>query len=119
LDTLINRAALLRAELDRFPSFNLFTLLSSGSDEAHLHSRYLAFLLKPQGAHAAGGKLLQLPLNAEVNRWRLSGQCHPFVNRVSGIFHRYGLGQHRSKIFDLRLRGYCSYPRDCTSRALR
>jgi hypothetical protein len=64
LHTLLNRAALLRAELHRPPSFNLFTLLRSGSDEVRLHSRYLAFLLNPQGAHAAGGKLLQLLLDA-------------------------------------------------------
>lgn len=64
MHTLINRAALLRAELHRPPSFNLFTLLRSGSDEVRLHSRYLAFLLNPQGAHAAGGKLLQLLLDA-------------------------------------------------------
>lgn len=64
MHTLINRTALLRAELHRPPSFNLFTLLRSGSDEVRLHSRYLAFLLNPQGAHAAGGKLLQLLLDA-------------------------------------------------------
>ncbi|OIN48368.1 PDDEXK-like family protein [Pseudomonas costantinii] len=61
---LINRAALLRAELHRPPAFNLFTLLRSGSDEVRLHSRYLAFLLNPQGAHAAGTQLLQLLLDA-------------------------------------------------------
>ncbi|NVZ71732.1 PD-(D/E)XK nuclease family protein [Pseudomonas costantinii] len=61
---LINRAALLRAELHRPPTFNLFTLLRSGSDEVRLHSRYLAFLLNPQGAHAAGTQLLQLLLDA-------------------------------------------------------
>lgn len=61
---LINRAALLRAELHRPPAFNLFTLLRSGSDEVRLHSRYLAFLLNPQGAHAAGSKLLRLFLDA-------------------------------------------------------
>lgn len=61
---LIHRAALLRAELHRLPAFNLFTLLRSGSDEVRLHSRYLAFLLNPQGAHAAGSKLLQLFLEA-------------------------------------------------------
>lgn len=64
MHTLLNRAALLRAELHRPPSFNLFTLLRSGSDEVRLHSRYLAFLLNPQGVHAAGGKLLQLLLDA-------------------------------------------------------
>lgn len=62
--TLINRTALLRAQLHRPPPFNLFTLLRSGSDEVRLHSRYLAFLLNPQGAHAAGEKLLQLLLDA-------------------------------------------------------
>ncbi|GFM65691.1 PD-(D/E)XK nuclease family protein [Pseudomonas lijiangensis] len=64
MHTLINRAVLLRAELHRPPSFNLFTLLRSGSDEVRLHSRYLAFLLNPQSAHAAGSKLLQLLLDA-------------------------------------------------------
>lgn len=62
MHTLINRAAILRAELHRPPAFNLFTLLRSDSDEVRLHSRYLAFLLNPQGAHAAGGRLLQLLL---------------------------------------------------------
>ncbi|MBO9548468.1 PD-(D/E)XK nuclease family protein [Pseudomonas sp.] len=56
---LINRAAVLRAEHHRPPSFNLFTLLRSASDEVRLHSRFLAFLLDPQGAHNAGAKPLQ------------------------------------------------------------
>ncbi|MEB0107991.1 PD-(D/E)XK nuclease family protein [Pseudomonas sp. MH9.3] len=64
MQPLIHRAALLRAELHRPPAFNLFTLLRSSSDEVRLHSRYLAFLLNPQGAHGAGTKLLQLLLAA-------------------------------------------------------
>jgi hypothetical protein len=56
---LINRAAVLRAEHHRPPSFNLFTLLRSASDEVRLHSRFLAFLLDPQSAHNAGSSLLQ------------------------------------------------------------
>mgnify|MGYP003610412076 CR=1 FL=1 len=61
---LITRAASLRATLHRPEPFNLFTLLRSASDEVRLHSRYLAFLLNPKGAHAAGGKLLELWLAA-------------------------------------------------------
>ncbi|MCU1752206.1 PD-(D/E)XK nuclease family protein [Pseudomonas sp. 6D_7.1_Bac1] len=61
---LINQAALLRAKHHRPPGFNLFTLLRSASDEVRLHSRYLAFLLDPDGAHAAGGTLLKLLLEA-------------------------------------------------------
>lgn len=64
MHSLINRAAVLRAELHQPPAFNVFSLLRSASDEVRLHSRYLAFLLNPQGAHAAKGKLLQLWLDA-------------------------------------------------------
>ncbi|MDF0732385.1 PD-(D/E)XK nuclease family protein [Pseudomonas entomophila] len=55
---LIHQAARLRAEHHRPPGFNLFTLLRSGTDEVRLHSRYVAFLLDPRGAHGAGAKPL-------------------------------------------------------------
>lgn len=59
---LIQQIALLRAKYHRAAGFNLFSLLRSSSDEVKLHSRYLAFLLNPQGAHNAGHKPLQLLL---------------------------------------------------------
>lgn len=62
--SLLNRTAVLRAEHYRPPGFNLFTMLRSSTDEVRLHSRYIAFLLNPEGAHGAGVNLLQVLLES-------------------------------------------------------
>ncbi|MEO4016298.1 PD-(D/E)XK nuclease family protein [Pseudomonas rossensis] len=59
MSDLFHHAALMRASHHREPGFNLFSVLRTNSDEVYLHSRFLAFLLDPSGAHACGSGLLQ------------------------------------------------------------
>lgn len=59
MDDFIQTVALLRAKHHRPAGFNLFSVLRSSSDEVHLHSRFLAFLLNPKASHNCGAELLQ------------------------------------------------------------
>lgn len=59
MSDLFHHAEVLRALHHREPGFNLFSVLRTSSDEVFLHSRFLAFLLNPQGSHGCGSTLLQ------------------------------------------------------------
>lgn len=59
MSDLFHHAEVLRAIHYREPGFNLFSVLRTQSDEVFLHSRFLAFLLNPQGAHGCGSSLLE------------------------------------------------------------
>lgn len=63
MSDLFHHAALLRATHHEEPGFNLFSVLRTESDEVYLHSRFLAFLLDPNGTHACGSRLLQVFLD--------------------------------------------------------
>jgi len=62
MDDFLQVSALLRAKHQRPPSFNIFSVLRSASDEVRLHSRFIAFLLDPKASHNQGTALLNLLL---------------------------------------------------------
>lgn len=63
MSDLFHHAALSRATYHQEPGFNLFSVLRTESDEVYLHSRFLAFLLNPNGTHGCGSRLLEVFLS--------------------------------------------------------
>lgn len=63
-----------RFNLDSYNEFNLFSVLHHITDERRLHSRFIAFLLNPEGSHKEGSKYLELFLkNIGINDFTITG----------------------------------------------
>ncbi|MDQ1151876.1 PD-(D/E)XK nuclease family protein [Sphingobacterium zeae] len=60
--------------LNNYNQFNVFRTMFKMTEEKHLHSRFIAFLLNPQGTHGRGTKFLELFLEElEMPNFRLDG----------------------------------------------
>ncbi len=60
--------------LNNYNQFNIFRTMFKMTEEKHLHSRFIAFLLNPQGTHGRGTKFLELFLEElEMPNFRLDG----------------------------------------------
>ncbi|WP_293939834.1 PD-(D/E)XK nuclease family protein [Sphingobacterium sp. UBA5996] len=60
--------------LNNYNQFNVFRTMFKMTEEKHLHSRFIAFLLNPQGTHGRGTKFLDLFLEElEMPNFRLDG----------------------------------------------
>ncbi|GEM_PF-1221941 len=60
--------------LNKYNQFNVFRTMFKMNEEKNLHSRFIAFLLNPQGTHGRGTKFLELFLEElEMQNFRLDG----------------------------------------------
>ncbi|WP_394677527.1 PD-(D/E)XK nuclease family protein [uncultured Sphingobacterium sp.] len=60
--------------LNNYNQFNVFRTMFKMTEEKPLHSRFIAFLLNPQGTHGRGAKFLELFLEElEMPNFRLDG----------------------------------------------
>ncbi|WP_313448323.1 PD-(D/E)XK nuclease family protein [Sphingobacterium sp.] len=60
--------------LNKYNQFNVFRTMFKMTEEKHLHSRFIAFLLNPKGTHGRGTKFLELFLEElEMPNFRLDG----------------------------------------------